>query len=181
MNRDHIDNLFEGLTDAFDIHEPRENHAARFLNKLENNSNKNKTTHFKKWWYAAASIIVLVSVSIAAYTMGSRNQNSVATVAPELYASQEYFTGVINQELEKLQKEKSPETKRIVEDAVLQIEKLENDYNILKKDLLDNGADKRIIYAMISNLQKRIELLQNVLETIDEVKILKTESHETYS
>ena len=64
----------------------------------------------------------------------------------------------------------SPEYQDIVVDALFQIELLGQEYEQLKLELEASGDDKRIINAMISNFQNRIELLQNVLEQIDNVK-----------
>lgn len=178
VEKDNIDKMFESLEGTFDIHEPSENHTAKFARMLNQKAAPAKKTSFKKWWYIAASVVVLVATSVSVLVFGPEQHEDIAEVAPELYQSQTYFTGIINQELEKLKKEDSPETRKIVEDAVVQINKLEKDYETLKKHLLENGADKRIIYAMITNLQSRIELLKHVLETIDNVKTINTETHE---
>lgn len=59
------------------------------------------------------------------------------------------------------------------------MELLEKNYENLKIDLKESGNDKRVIYAMISNFQSRIDLLENVLKTIENLKTLKptTQQH----
>ena len=49
---------------------------------------------------------------------------------------------------------------------------------MLKEDLTISGDDSRVIYAMISNFQSRIEVLQNVLQKIEEIKQLKQITNE---
>jgi cobyric acid synthase len=49
---------------------------------------------------------------------------------------------------------------------------------LLKTDLVDSGNDKRVVYAMIKNFQNRIELLEQVIEKIEEVKNLNTNKNE---
>ena len=75
-------------------------------------------------------------------------------------------------ELEKLKVEESesPEFQKIIVDALFQIEILEQDYQKLKKDLEKSGNDKRVIHAMVSNYQNRIQILQDVLTNIDKLK-----------
>ena len=51
-------------------------------------------------------------------------------------------------------------------------------YEKLKLDLTSSGEDKRVIYAMITNFQNRIDLLENVLEQIEEIKQLKNSNNE---
>ena len=66
----------------------------------------------------------------------------------------------------------------MVQDALEQLENLENKYEILKLDLVESGNNKRVIYAMIKNFQNRIDLLEQVISTIEEVKKLKTLKNE---
>ncbi|HKJ05963.1 MAG TPA: hypothetical protein VJ970_00705, partial [Flavobacteriaceae bacterium] len=71
-------------------------------------------------------------------------------------------------------------TDKLITDALKQITTLENNYKNLTLALAENVEDKRIIYAMISNFQQRIEILQDVLNQIESVKQQTHESHETY-
>ena len=84
--------------------------------------------------------------------------------------TQDFFTSTIALELTKLNNERSPETEALINDALKQLDILEKDYNKLKIDLTESGNDKRVIYAMITNFQNRIEILQNVMQNIEEVK-----------
>ena len=59
-----------------------------------------------------------------------------------------------------------------------QLKTLEADYEKLKTDLGKSGNDKRVIYAMINNFQTRIDILQNVLSGIEQIKELKTQNDE---
>ena len=93
--------------------------------------------------------------------------------------TQSFFTTTINEELATLKSLTDPEAKNLVEDALKQIEILEDEYNGLKKDLAESGNDKRVIYAMISNFQNRIDLLEQVIEKIEEIKNLKAYRNET--
>ena len=74
---------------------------------------------------------------------------------------------------------KTPETAQLVNDALNQITILEQEYQQLKEDLVASGNDQRVIAAMIANFQSRINLLENVIELIEEIKHLKTNENET--
>ena len=89
-----------------------------------------------------------------------------------------FFTSTINNELKTLKGFNAPNTKVLVQDALKQLEILEDKYELLKRDLVDSGNDKRVIYAMISNFQSRIELLEHVINKIEEVKNLNTQKNE---
>ena len=73
----------------------------------------------------------------------------------------------------------SPETQPLIEDTLLQLEKLESDYVRMEQDLVAGGNSKMILSAMIQNFQTRIDLLQEVMKRIEEVKQFKNENHET--
>ena len=132
-------------------------------------------------WRKALSIAALIAVI---FVVGSLFLNEdvtaaeLASVSPEMEQTQSFFTSTINNELQTLKSFESPETEILVQDALEQLENLENKYEILKLDLVESGNDKRVIYAMIKNFQNRIDLLEQVISTIEEVKKLKTLKNE---
>lgn len=61
---------------------------------------------------------------------------------------------------------------------MLQLKKLDKDYQKMQQDLLQGGNSKLILSAMITNFQTRIDLLNEVLEEIEDIKILKNYENE---
>ncbi|NNL15055.1 MAG: hypothetical protein HKO81_00255 [Flavobacteriaceae bacterium] len=176
MNKDNLNTLFEDLENEFDIEAPNIGHQQRFLNKL-NNQNKIATTDVPKriFWKPlisiAASIVLLVALFFG--TQQEVMAKDLGSVSPEMAETENFFTSTISSELAKLNGETSPETVSLIQDALKQLETLEIEYAFLKQDLAESGDDQRVIFAMISNFQNRIELLQNVLQKIEEIKQLK--------
>ena len=179
MKKDKIEMLFNNLEGSFDIHETPTGHKERFLNKL---IAAEKPSVIKlNWWKplsVAASIAVLIAVG-SIFMKTNPSELDLASVSPEMMQTQSFFTSTINEELQNLKSLTSPEAKVLVDDALNQIDVLEKEYAGLKKDLVKSGNDKRVIYAMISNFQNRIELLQEVIEKIEEIKNLKKFINET--
>lgn len=181
MNKNTIDNLFKDLKSDFDIEIPEGGHESRFLDKLNAqqkpviNISKSKNNFWKPFIGVAASIALLITIFVGTQQNELRD---LANVSPKMAETQDFFTSSINQELNKLKKEASPETQNLIQDALNQIEILEKDYESLKVDLSESGDDNRVIYAMISNFQNRIDILQNTLEQIEIVKQLKKSSYE---
>jgi galactokinase/mevalonate kinase-like predicted kinase len=91
-----------------------------------------------------------------------------------------YFSGIIEKELAKVEKQNTPETKQLVKDALYRMHALEEDYNNLTKELQENGENKKIIHAMITNLQTRISFLEEVLTQIENIKKIKQNYHENH-
>ena len=189
MNKDNLDNLFKGLEGTFNIEKTPEGHQKRFLDKLNTSKNKGSATEHSvkrtgksnSWWKPlsiAASIAVLFAVGSLITNNTEVTEVDLASVSPEMQETQTFFTTTINEELSTLKSFQSPETKALVDDALIQMSTLEKKYDKLKIDLAESGNDKRVIYAMISNFQSRIDLLEEVISTIEEVKNYKTDTDE---
>ncbi|WP_339698838.1 hypothetical protein [uncultured Marixanthomonas sp.] len=186
MKKDDIDTLFEQNRTDFDVHDTPQGHQKRFLAKLNvqtetgKNISEEKDVEKISWW-KPLSIVASIAVILA---LGFLFQNTeaqasdLASVSPEMQKTQSFFTTAINKELQTLKSFESPETKELVTDALTQIELLEKEYETLKGDLTESGNDKRVIYAMITNFQNRIDLLENVIKTIEEIKTLKANRNE---
>jgi len=54
-----------------------------------------------------------------------------------------------------------------------QLTKLEINYKKLEQDLIGGGNSKLILSAMITNFQTRIDLLQEVMDKIENIKTFK--------
>ncbi|WP_248723124.1 hypothetical protein [Seonamhaeicola sp. ML3] len=184
MSKDNIDTLFKRLENEFDIEQPSTNHTERFLDKLNNKQSsitlkreiKKQRSFWKPFLSIAASILLLVTFTV---NLKAENERDLASVSPKMAETQDFFLVSINEELDKLKDEQSPETKKLIQDAMKRIEVLENEYESLKTDLIESGDDNRVIYAMISNFQNRIDVLKNTLEQVNIIKEFKNQSHET--
>ncbi len=182
MQKDTIDELFDNLKGEFDVNEPNQGHELRFLDKLKvndvasNDSKKSSSFNWKPFLAIAASVVICLSVFMT--LQNEPEALDLASVSPELSETQDFFTATIENELKKLNRERSPLTERIIADALEQIQLLENDYQNLKTDLTESGNDQRVIYAMITNFQNRIDILTTVLEQIETIKEHKINTDE---
>ena len=179
MKNDNLERLFEDLEGSFDIHETPSGHQNRFLDRL---NKVEKPSVFKLDWWKPLSIAASIAILLAVGTTLVRSnsaESDLASVSPEMKQTQSFFTTTINNELQTLKTITNPEAKVLVDDVLIQIDKLELEYETLKKNLSESGNDKRVIYAMISNFQTRIDLLQQVIEKIEEIKNLKAYRNET--
>ena len=180
MQENYIDDQLMSLRGTVDLAEPLEGHETRFLNKLKQankNPKKKRPPFWTPFFIAAASVVICFGV-FSTITQ-SQNRDGLASVSPELAEAQDFFTVTIAEELKKLNAERSPLTEEIIYDAMREIKVLESAYENLKVDLQESNHDTRVIYAMISNFQTRIDILTNVLEHIENIKQLKTKPNDT--
>ncbi|WP_339611165.1 hypothetical protein [uncultured Planktosalinus sp.] len=162
--------------------EPESGHKLRFMEKLNKTQNTKKPRinylYFAKPLAIAASFLLLITL-VYPFLNDSKQEADLASISPEMAQTQDFFTSTLDREINILNNAKSPETSILVEDALKQMETLENEYETLKVELVKSGNDERIIHAMITNFQNRIDLLKHVMEQIEHIKKLKAENHET--
>lgn len=182
MTDDNLERLFDNLKGEFNIETPHKNHEQRFLDKLkaedivDTETKKQFGFNWKPFLAIAASIVICFGLFTALQQQS--DDLDLASVSPEMSETQDFFTVTIENELKRLNKERSPLTEQIINDALVQIHLLETDYKKLKTDLTESGKNQRVIYAMISNFQTRIDILNTVLEQIEIVKQFKSNSNE---
>ncbi len=160
MNNHNNLELFFSEND-FDIHEPTAGHQNRFLEKLQAPKKKKKTLI---WWGAVASIALLLG-----FFGGRFYQNQsydLRNISAEMAETQDFFVMSINDNLKKINQYRNPQTAKIIDDAVDELNELETQYKKLQKELKITDNQKIIVLNMIQNYQQRIEILQNVLEII---------------
>ena len=174
-----LDKVFKNLEGTFDIEEPTIGHFNRFEAKLKTVANPpKKEKKLYTFITIAASIVLFFGIWI-----GSNFSNAgmeLAAISPEMQETQSYFVTVIENELKLIEKERNTATEQLIKDALNQLNKLENEYNSLTLELKESTEDKRIIYAMISNFQQRIEVLQSLLIQIEDFKELNTQNNEKF-
>jgi len=178
-----LEKLFDDLEGTFDTDTPQDGHSERFLEKLKASCIK-KVSQPKTWMRPltiAASIAVLFAVGFIALKTEPSLKEQLAEISPEAVNTEFYFASLIEGQVKVLQKESTPETQRMIDDTMKQLQKLEINYEVLEKDLLSGGNSKMILSAMITNFQTRIDLLQEVMDTIETIKKLKKSNDENYT
>ncbi|MGB5982262.1 MAG: hypothetical protein WBG46_08970 [Nonlabens sp.] len=190
-------NMEEWFADQdFNTEELPQGHRNRFLDKLDAacEAQREKTIDSKKeiskkgrviplvsWtkWALVAGFALLIGLGGYNYTQNLDEFNDgLESVSPEMAQAQDFFTSTITYELQRLNKEQSPQTERIIADAKSGLSQLEKEYQKIKKDFRINQDNKAVIAAMIENFQSRIDLLQEALDQIEQLKKFKEQDNE---
>ncbi|MCJ7467964.1 MAG: DUF3379 domain-containing protein [Maribacter sp.] len=181
MEKDTLNTLFETLKGSFDTENPPSGHEKRFLDKLKQSQNVADVKRSTKWkaWAIAASILLLCTLSIGLFNEKPSINERVAEISPEASRTEFYFASLIEEQVKQLKSESTPETQKIITDALVQLKKMEMNYTELEKDLLNGGNSKLILSAMITNFQTRIDLLQDVLDQVETIKNYNEEMSQT--
>ncbi|MBA4744638.1 MAG: hypothetical protein H2058_05225 [Muricauda sp.] len=184
MNKDNLDRLFERLHGEFDVAEPQSGHQERFLEKLNKDQGTIVLNERISWWKPlsiAASIALVALLGYQVFGPQPSIKQQVTKIAPEVSQTEFYFANLIEEQVEELKEEKTPETAQLVDDTLAQLEKLDKDYETLEQDLVNGGDSKIILSAMITNFQTRIDLLKEVLSQIENIKNLKSQNDESFT
>jgi hypothetical protein len=179
--KDNLENRFKNIENQFDLEEPNLGHFNRFEAKLITEKPKNSSKKIIKFIggiAVAASIILFIGIWIG--SSYSTKGIELASVSTEMAETQSYFVITLQKELATVENKRTKDTEKIIDDGLEQLNKLETEYKALTLELKESAEDKRIIYAMISNFQQRIEVLQSLLLQIETIKQLKTENNEKY-
>ena len=161
---DKLHNFFS--ENDFDFQEPHSGHLERFERKLNQPKKINKTSW--KWLSVAASVVLVIG-----FWLGSSHQKQqmeLADVSPKMEEVENYFVSTIYNELKTIESNRSLETETIIEQALDQLEELEEAYNKFLTELNVEGNQRKVINSMIKNYQQRLQILENVLKQIEQIK-----------
>ncbi len=175
MNQDLIEELFKRNQGKFDLAQSPEGHQARFMERLNNQSAQKHTWSLNrviKPLIAIAAVALIALVVNGVFNSQSTQDAGLADVSPEMANTQEFFTLAITEQITKLKSFDSEASKELVDDTLTQLDTLETEYNSLTQDLAKSGNDKRVVYALIANLQSRINLLEQMIVTIEQIEII---------
>lgn len=159
----------------FDIHEPRSGHLDRFEKRLQGVQPKRKTSW--KWMSVAASVILLIGFGLGNMT---NEKIDLASISPKMAEVQTYFVSTIDKEIREIEQNRTLQTEDLIEQALDDLEELEDSYKLFVKELTENGQQRKIINAMIDNYQQRLEILQKTLEQIELIKNPQNINDEVY-
>lgn len=172
---DKLHNFFS--ENEFDIHEPHSGHLGRFEKRLQGAQSAKKISW--KWMSVAASVILLIGFGLGSMST-TNDEGGLASISPKMAEVQTYFVNTIDKEIQEIEQNRSLQTEDLIEQALDDLEELEDNYKVFVKELQKNGQQRKIINAMINNYQRRLEILQKTLDQIELIKNPQNISDEIY-
>ena len=170
---DKLHNFFS--ENEFDFHEPHSGHIQRFEKRLQSAQSLKRTSW--QWMSVAASIVLILGFYLG---YNAKPNGSLGSVSNKMEEVETYFVNTINFEIKELEKSRTLNTEKVIEQALERIDKLEDDYKAFMEELIRNGEQKRIIHEMIQNYQRRLDILHNTLNQIDQIKNQNNIDDENY-
>jgi hypothetical protein len=181
--KDELDNFINQNRSSFDELEPRKETWSKIETGLKNDSSKKSDLTWV--WKAAAMVFLCLSAALliekynnSESQLAENDRPKEKNETPEWQQAEVYYTQLISQKRTEI---KSVLNKKQLTDVELleDLKQMDEMYLGLKEDLSENQNDKRLIDAMIRNLQLRVEILNRQLKILE--KISKHEEHEKIS
>ena len=156
--------------EQFDAFEPSGGHMERFWKKLE----PGRRSFLSRIPYSlkVAAVLVLVAISsVLVYERGkqlylSHRQPPGREMLPGDYGeAQMYYTSLIREKYSEIDQldVSDPEGKKIL---MKELEEMDHMFSGLMRDLKTNPSDERILSAMISHYQIKLDVMQQIIEKL---------------
>ena len=191
--------LFDPLQGQWDTEEPLDGHTNRFEARLKAAAELEKQKEEEEeqeepkviplwnrnlgWKHlaVAASVALLLGIGIRSVTNPASIEERIVEFAPEVQQTDFHFAGLLEQQVEVMQGMETEETAELIESTLVQLQRLDQDYQNLKQELVNGGNSKLILQAMVINFQTRIDLVQQVIEQIEQYQLTKTLNDENFT
>lgn len=124
-----------------------------------------KHTIWPTVWKVAAMLFMVSTI----YLMIDRNQieQDGPILSEEFTQAEDYYVSLIAQRKQAIQAQLTPEQH---EQFLVEIDQLDSMYVELKKTYQTNASNDRVMDAMISNLQLRLDILNKQLDILQNIK-----------
>jgi len=169
--------------EMFDTIEPSEGHMARFREKL---SPATISLYARiPYGLKIAAVLVLVAVtSILVFEQAQKfytsYQKPLQEIIPDEYGeAQVYYTSLINQRYSEIDQliTTDPERREIL---MKELDDMDRLFHFLLKDLQTNPSDERVLSAMITHYQMKLEIMGQIIQQLEKAYQINTtiKSHE---
>lgn len=171
---DNLKNIIDNNRAQFDNFEPENGHFERFQQKIKKGKDRKKSIIYPALRIAAvALIIILAGMLIFTRSLIHDIKLQATSANSELKEVQVYYTNLTNQKYNEIRSLDLPdnEQKKMLMDELKQ---MDNVYQVLMKDLKTNPNDERIINALIQHYQLKLDVMNQILNQLYNVKSSKS-------
>jgi len=168
MQTDRLEEFIKANREAFDQQEPSD----KVWEQISKSKQKSKTVKFTTYFLRVAAVIaiaVIFSVVIIKTSVFDSERLASQSDDPEmreLIEAEAFYAGQVNEKMDEIRKcyVTNPEIK---EDVEMDLNELQEMYDVLKVDLKENISKKAVIEAMIENNRYRLKMVDQVLDQIN--------------
>lgn len=146
--------------EAFDDATPSE----KTWNSIDDKLGKKKTL-WPGMWKVAAVLFMISTVYLMVEKSTANDEGPL--LSEEFTQAEDYYVSLISQRRQEIKEQLTPEEH---EQFLVEIDQLDSMYIELKKTYQTNASNDRVMDAMISNLQLRLNILNKQLDILENIK-----------
>lgn len=175
-----LENHIKSVRKQLDVDKPDNKAIWEGVSK-ELNISIEKNKH--QFWKAVAIFTIIISASYIIITATFHENDtqkhipndivSLQNISPELGEMEVYYTSIITNKINEVETKRNNVSGEYIEILYTQMEQLDKDYDLCKKDLMEIGFNERIIQAIIEYYINKIKILEKFLE-----ELKKTQNYE---
>jgi len=158
---DQLEQFIMNNKDSFNDVDPSDNVWKGINKKLR------KNTGFLQVAWKVAAVLFMVSTVYLLIEKNLEESQVGPQFSEEFKQAEDYYTQLISLKRMQIQEELSPEEQGELLEEIDQLDVL---YIDLKKTYQTQAADDRVVDAMVSNLQLRLQILSKQLDILENIK-----------
>ena len=168
MKTDRLEEFMKANREAFDQYEPSD----KVWEQISNSKPKSRVVPIVRYSLRVAAVLaVAVIFSVVVIKTNIFNNTELAKQTDdaelrELIEAEAFYASQVNEKMDEIRKcyNTFPEIKEEVE---MDLNELQQMYDVLKTDLSENVSNKAVIEAMIENNRYRLKMVDQVLDQIN--------------
>jgi hypothetical protein len=176
----HLEDKIRKNLKAFNDNEPQSGHFEKFQKRLSEEADK-KESFFERYNIVikiAAAVLVFLAISTLIYTdtfsylkRTFTNEIVAAELPDEIVEVMAYYNVIADKKINQIDDlaVSDEEARRVKEMAIQELQILEDDRSELENEYILNPNNERIVAALLMNQQKRAEILDRIINTLNQI------------
>jgi len=163
----------------FDSDAPAAGHGERFIQKLKRTPVRR--VNFRHALQVAASVAIILTSAFVLIRQNRSGDRTADTGIPQAVQEADiYFATEVDARFDRIQEFsfENSEEKAVLLD---ELKELDAHHQQLMNDLKANPDDERIINALIRHYQMKLEVMDQIIEQLNQIKSVTSENHENES
>jgi hypothetical protein len=168
-----LDEYIRNNPERFDTDEPLNGHFDRFAERLERAGEPKFKKQLAVFLKIAAAVLLIAVISFAAFRefrFLNRNLGNIisANEYPELKEVERFYNVQLDQYYDKLQNLRFNNDKAQKQQVLDELSDMDRQVRTMKRDLMQNPDDERVVHAIINYYQVKLELMDMIITRIEE-------------
>ena len=170
-----LEKIIKNNIEAYNSYEPSNEHFEKFKRKLQQHNIRVKPEIYHFLYRIAGILIIVVIISGILFFTGlinsGRTITSIGHISAEYHEVEMYYRGQINENYEIIKELNFKNNGKTRKNILSELKEMDFAYKDLQKDLNQNPCDERVINAIITYYQFKIEFMDQIITQTRKINI----------